>query len=177
MQSENHNDEILSSVGPNGRNVAAGKGIEQQNNSTTINVDDAILLHIMDMKMEIGAIKQDIGDVRQDIGDAHTERVSLIVMFNDLLKSQHPRWLQILMVSLAAAMLLMAMLIWVKAAGLDGVNWLAVFFCLYIVASICVDVVAWVLFSRYRREQEERMHTVVTDLLKRIEDAKYKGAL
>lgn len=122
-KNENENDEISSGIGDDARGVAAGKNIrqQQQDNPQTVNVNvdlNTIYVFLTEMKMEIGFIKRDVADVKEKVKDvqadvtvAHEERTALIDQMDGIKKGQYPRWLQILMITMAAALIVLALLV------------------------------------------------------------------
>lgn len=87
----------------------------QQENSQTVNVGlDAILLHIMDLKIKISEIGGGMEGIKRDVSEAHEERATLISDLADIKRNQYPRFLQGLIIVLAITMIILLTIFLVK---------------------------------------------------------------
>lgn len=78
----------------------------QQDNQQTVNVNlDTILLHLVDLKIEISEIKGSMEGVKRDVSEAHEERAILINDVAEIKRDRYPRWFQLLIIALAIAMI------------------------------------------------------------------------
>lgn len=183
------NDEISSNIGPGANGVAAGKEINQAVNTTNVASGglDTILNHLIIMRGELSVIKE-------DVRLAYVERAGMIEIVNGLIERVdairagiYPRWLRWLMVGMATLAIFIATLSWVTAnSGLD-INWLALGIYAYIVASTITHLVTlmfvyrqWTIIKGSLSEAvdrlvDDRIHGTVTELEKRIENAKYQN--
>jgi len=187
------NDEIQTDIGAGANGVAAGSKINQAINTTTVVGGlDAIIDHLLEMKGKISTIEMDVKEhllemkgkistIEMDVKEAHIERASLINTVNGLLETIddirqgiYPRWLQALMITMAAIMITLTMLIWIKANALNDINWLAVTFGVSIALLAAADAVILVLFYRFQGEIDKRLHTMMIDIINRIDAAKYQ---
>lgn len=87
----------------------------QQDNQQTVNVNlDTILLHLVDLKIEISEIKGGMEGVKRDVSEAHEKQATLINNVADIKRNQYPRFLQGLIIVLAITMIILLTIFLVK---------------------------------------------------------------
>lgn len=197
---KDNSDEISSIIGPGGQNVAAGKEINQQI-TTVVGGMDTIINLLVSMREELstmhgglGVVRGEVSLIEEDVRRAHVERADMIEtvnglkgLVNTIREGIYPQWLRWVMVSLAGIAIIIATLTWVRANSQFNVDWLATGIYFFIIAITLAHIATlffvirlWAILKGNLREAvdrlvDDRIHSTVTELEKRIENAKYQN--
>ena len=142
----------------------------------------------------LGVVRGEVSLIEEDVRRAHVERADMIEtvnglkgLVNTIREGIYPQWLRWVMVSLAGIAIIIATLTWVRANSQFNVDWLATGIYFFIIAITLAHIATlffvirlWAILKGNLREAvdrlvDDRIHSTVTELEKRIENAKYQN--